>query len=194
MADASKPPDGALKALVRLAPLHDLPTRERGRLGILRRRGRPRSIAAVPTADEAAYAETVSKLRADHVETDTLVRALEGSARAVDVLRAIEEGLAIENASLRWELEHGHHKGRVREQMMSRRIDGLSKLAAVELAIHRLGATEGDLRSARYQRVFTEFLGVVEDVLIAVLAEPEPLLAKLRVALAGWEDRVFERG
>ena len=108
-------------------------------LVVKRRPGRPRVVRPQPAADEADYVRQVNEARAAHVDADVLVGTLRGRADADQVLGAVIEGLARESASLAWEITQGRQAGRDTSQLSSRRIDGLQKIALLELGRRKLG-------------------------------------------------------
>jgi len=172
-------------------PLHLIGHDDEGRPRPVRRRpGRPRVVRPKPESDENLWLEARSKRRADHVERDRLVGIVRDEAPSVDVLQEIKHALAVETAAIRWEIEHGRSEGRAYEQMISRRIDGLTKLAAIELGLRRLGVTTCDPHSARMQSVFRLFVETLADVATQVLDDPKSFVETCKVRFDGWEDLV----
>ncbi len=184
---SSDPPQPAAPPL----PLHAVSYDSEGRrLTAQRRGGRPRKVAIAPTASEAEYIAAVNAARDRHVDADALVGAVEGKADADDVLRAVVEGLARETASLAWEIRRGRDGGRDVAQLCSRRIDGLSKIALVQLGRTRLGLGH-DLtpNDPRREAIANCFLSSIETVLASSLPTTtfENVMSKIEERLREWQ-------
>jgi hypothetical protein len=170
-------------------PLHLVShDRDGGALVVKRRPGRPRKVVAAPTGDQEAYLIAVNRLRDEHVARDAVVRVLNEGQSPKDVLKEIKQALAIEGASIGWELRRSKATGAPSEQLSSRRIDAMHKIALVELASYKLGVVELDARSSAVQLVLGLFLQVVEAVAREALPDSDAFLARYRQALQGWED------
>ena len=168
-------------------PLHTVSYDGEGRrLAAVRRGGRPRKVALAPTASEADYIEQVNKARDRHVGDDVLVNAVRGRADADQVLGAIVAGLALETASLAWDIRQGRKGGKDVAQVCSRRIDGLAKIALVELGRVKLGlGNELTPDDPRKKVIVDCFLSSLDDVLASSLPAD-----KYAMVMALIEDRL----
>jgi hypothetical protein len=146
----------------------------------------------VPTIHELELAQLVNAERDLHVEADTLVRAVEDGTRSIDILRAIVGELALESAALKLEIRSAQSasKSDGLPQKHSRRIDALTKIAAITLEAHKLGLIELDLHADGVQRVFEFFVDTINAVANSTLQSPEAFTNAFRDALVGWEERV----
>jgi hypothetical protein len=100
-------------------------------------------------------------------------------------------GIAKEAAALRFDRQQAAAHGRPIEQLISRRIDALHKVALVELGMRRLRADDDiDPHGKQMQTAFKLFLRTVGDVADETLGAGNDLIKKLAAALVGWEARV----
>ena len=133
----------------------------------------------------------MNEARAAHVDADVLVGTLRGRANVDQVLGAIIEGLARESASLAWEIRQGRQAGRDTSQLSSRRIDGLQKIAMIELGRRKLGL-EGELgpQNPRMNTVVTCFMTTVSDVLEGALpvARASHLCGMIERRFREWQE------
>jgi hypothetical protein len=142
-----------------------------------------------PSADEMVYLEAVNRARDDHVVADPLVGVVQGKEEPARVLRKIIEALAVETAAIAWEIRQGRNAGRDVSQLCSRRIDGLCKIALVELGITKVGLSAELTADDPRMRIITEFfLATVSDVVASILpadCAPE-ILGRIARALRAW--------
>jgi hypothetical protein len=162
----SVPPPPSLPIPLHLAPRAD----DGSALVVKRRPGRPRKIVPAPSADEAVYLEAANRARDDHIVADALVGVVQGREEPIRVLHTILHGLAVETAAIAWEIRQGRGAGRDVSQLCSRRIDGLCKIALVEVGILKLGLSSELTADDPRMRIITEsFLASVGDVIEATL-------------------------
>jgi hypothetical protein len=177
---------GASKEL----PLHALPNDAFTK--VRRLPGRPRRVEKAPDLDELEYASRSNASRAAWIEQDELLQAMRGGADVGDVLHCIRERLAREAAGFEFDLTKATANGRDAAQLVARRIDALLKLAAIEVARHRLSIDDFDARSPRVQQVVDLLVAEIRDVATQVL--PPDDMERVRQAfckrLDGWEHRL----
>jgi hypothetical protein len=173
-------------------PLHAVSVAADGSPLIIKRKpGRPKKVEVAPSGDELAYAAEVNDAREQHVHADPLVRALGGECGTPEVLHELKIGIAKEAAALLFDRQQAAARARPIEQLISRRIDALHKVALIELGIRRLRADDFiDPYGKQMQTAFRLFLGTVDDVANETLGPGNDLTKKLAAALVGWEARV----
>jgi hypothetical protein len=152
-------------------PLHAVTRDADGnQLVVKRRPGRPRVVRPQPAATEEHYIDAVNSARDGHVNADALVGVVRGQDDANNVLHQIMKALAVESASLAWEIRRGREAGTDVSQYSSRRIDALSKIAHVELGRRKLGMDDPlDPNHPRMTKVLNFFLVTVKDALETTL-------------------------
>ena len=160
-------------------------------LPLKRKPGRPRRIRPAPTADERAYIQQVNAARDDFVEADDLVRALDGKAATTLVLDQCTQELAVESAALAFEVRSANAAGRTDriDQIRSKRIDCLHKLALIELTRRKLGLVDLDPSSEPVRRVLDFFLLTIDEAADATLTTPQVFKSRCRAAFEGWAAR-----
>lgn len=136
----------------KLLPMHSLPTDPS--LGQIRRRpGRPRRARPAPVFDENDYNAKLDEQRQQHLAKDPVLSALTRRDDGMEVVHRSLLALAQEAASLRFARERGELEGKDISVTASRRIDALSKMATLLLAVQKLGATELVASPATIKRV-----------------------------------------
>lgn len=145
-----------------------------------RLRGRPRRAALAPEASEIEYCKSINVLLDGWVRQDALVRALELPRHdpSAVVWSAIEE-IAVESASLRFEIQEATARGRDSAQLHSRRIDALSKIGSIMLMLRKLG--HESLSPPTVERIRSVFFDLVFDTLDEAL--PAESADRARAAL-----------
>jgi hypothetical protein len=172
-----------------MRPVHCLPG-----MRVVRRTGRPRKVRRAPDADEQAYTNQVVKVARSFVARDPVVQSAAELRERDDptVLDKAMEQLAREQASLAFEKELLLGAGRDIAQICSRRIDAISKLAALVVERSKLGIDTFDPRDPRVQRVvqafFTAFADAAREVLPPETAER--FVGDVLARSEGWEDRL----
>lgn len=182
-------PDPDQLATVVVLPIAQLSGEER----VVRKRGRPRKVR--PAVDEDAYNAAMCEARAKALAADPLVIATASGRIGAEVLHAAKLALAEETAALGALRRQHEAEGRDISQLASRRVDGLAKLAAIVLDIHKLGGDAVDLRSPRVRALFQFFVDAVGEAARLTLrpAEAGLLVTRLEAAALGWEDRLGVR-
>ena len=177
----------------KFATVEDLVPRdaEGNPLTIKRKPGRPRK-RVVPTVHELELAALINEQRDEFVGTDRLVRAVESNIPSAEILGSIVRELAVESAALRQGIRSAQSASKSEgvAQKMSRRIDALTKIAAITLEAHKLGLVEVDLKSEGVQRVFCFFLETIGAVAHQTLPNARDLMTRFEQALDGWEERI----
>lgn len=130
---------------------------------VARLRGRPRKMRLQPRADERLYAQTINALRTTTIGADPLVRGLEDGDDTPSVVAKLKVELARESASLGWEAQHAAEAGRDPSNFSARRIDAMSKLAAITGTAIRLGLRR-ELDPELLSRLKEFFISTVESV------------------------------
>jgi hypothetical protein len=173
-------------------PLHAVTIAADGAPLVVRRKpGRPKKVEVAPSGDELQYAAEVNEAREQHVHADPLVRALGGQRSTSEVLHQLKVGISKEAAALLFDRQQAAARGRPIEQLISRRIDALHKVALIELGVRRLGADDHlDPRSEQMQVAFRLFVDTVATTAAEAMRDPTMFVERLRDALAGWEHRV----
>lgn len=153
--------------------------------------GRPKKIRTEPTRDDLAYHREILRQKTAFIESDPLVRSTSERQESVETLQRVKEEIARESAALYFQRIEEEKYGKDTSQMSSRRIAALREVAHIELEIRRLGATMIDLKSERFQRIFSFFLETVRASAGEVLS-PEMidlLFNRLETKLEGWEEK-----
>jgi hypothetical protein len=169
-----------------LLPLHTVADGGTGRP-----RGRPKKVEPRPTRADLEYNAEVALRRLEHVEADEVVRAVADKDNATEVLQRVAEALAEDAAVLQHERIEQQKRGRDVGQLVSRRVETLNKLAALEIEIGRQVAGVLDLNSEAVQRLLKIWVDDVTRVAHEVLT-PESFdvfVTRLEVAVADWEER-----
>lgn len=167
---ASDPPPGPDSTTL---PLHAAMLDADGRpLRIHRRVGGPTRARLAPDADEQTWILWTGERRRRHVDADPLVGALRDRQPAEDVLQEVKIGLAVESASLKFEIEHAGSEGKDVAQLSTRRIDSLHKLGLVLLGERRVGI-EAPIDPKALATLQTIWIDTVTEVARATLPEKE---------------------
>lgn len=175
-------------------PPHLLRDSEGNLLPAKRKRGRPLKIREPKAllASEFEYIAEVNRLRREHVDTDSIVRAIENRAASPEILgRAVEE-IAIEVAEIKYEIKCDEIAGRINliDRKRGKVVDGCHKIALILLSAAKLGLLEPSLQGPRMQRVFLLFLDTVRGVARETLEAPDEFIRRCQASLTGWEDQV----
>ncbi len=150
---------------------------------VVRLRGRPRKVRLQPRADARIYTQTINSMRTAAISVDPVVRSLEDGDDTESVVAKLKIELARESASLAWEGQHAAEAGRDPLNYSARRIDALTKLAAITGTAIRLGVRNGldkDVLS-RVQEVFISTVQAVAQETVPDLAGE--LVASLRASI-----------
>lgn len=160
---SSSIPPFQLTAVTRIAPMHELPSRERTRIRAAFSKGKGRSktiaMAPVPTIDAADYHRVIEEARRLHVDGDVVVTAQANESDLTVRLQLIEQSLAREAAGLLFDRRQAEKEGRDGAQLAGRRIDALIKLSSVVMERCHLGLTGGN----------PEHMRIAEDLFISTV-------------------------
>ena len=153
-------------------PLHAAVMDADGRpLRIVRRPGRPRRAKPAPDGNELEFIARTNELRDEHIQGDDLVRALEDGSTSGQVIDIAVQALARESAALSWDVRHAREHGGPIEQLLSRRIDGLHKIASILLSRRRAGLeselADSDPRMAKVKTFFIQNVGEVAEATLS---------------------------
>jgi hypothetical protein len=175
-----------LAEVLDLTPSHALV--HDGFVKVQRPRGRPKKVERKPDLSAIAYAQNLNALRRAWVDGDALVSVLRTEHPDVDeVVQEVRLQIARECASLKFDIEHAAERGRDPSPLSVRRLDGLSKLASLELARLKLGQGMDDPRSPKSRRAIQAFVALIEQAL------DEHLEAEAAAVLKGHLARAIER-
>lgn len=166
-----------LAEILALAPSHVLV--HDGFVKVQRPRGRPRKVERKPDLSAITYAQNLNALRRAWIDGDALVSLLQAETPDVnDVVQEVRLQIARECASLKHDVEKAAERGRDASPLRVRRLDGLSKLASLELARLRLGQGLDDPRSPKSRRAIRAFVALIEQALDEHLAAPAAVILK----------------
>jgi hypothetical protein len=178
--------------IARLLPIHAVVSASKG---ISRQVGRPRKIERKPVESDLEYHEMIVKERAEFIEEDPIVRSIQNRSDTAELMNRIKEEVARETAALHHQrLENGKF-GRDTAQISTRRIDGLKKIAEIELEIKRMGADTINLKSERMQKLFQYIIAAFREGCVQINMSPEQidlLFNHLSTNLEGWEEKAAE--
>jgi len=168
-----------------IVPLHAV------NLPVKRGPGRPRKVGKKPTTDDLIYHAEMMRQKEAFILKDELVKATSSRLETLETLQAVKSQIAREAAALlfaRMELEK---HGKDTTQISSRRIASLREITSIEMEIKRLGVTIIDLKSERFQKIFTFFLTTVKDSAVEVMSPElvDLLFNRLETKLEGWEEK-----
>jgi hypothetical protein len=154
----------------------------------------PRTIKRMPTVSDLEYQASMSIEKEKTMATDLVVRAAEGKTDSLDFLQIIKTEIAREAASLYCQRIENEKYGKDTAMVSSRRIEALSKIAAIELEIRKLGVGIIDLKGEQFQKVFKHWIVTLQESAAAVLTpeQVDMLFNKLESSLEGWEERATE--
>ncbi len=159
---------------------------------VARLRGRPRKVRLQPRADARIYAQTINAMRTTAIGADPLVCGLVGGDDTASVIAKVKVELARESASLGWEAQHAAEAGRDPSNFSARRIDALTKLAAITGTALRLGVRR-ELDRDILSRLQAFFVSTVETVARATTpGKSDALVERLRERLAEKRDKTVE--
>ena len=183
-----------LAPLLELTPAHALPSD--GSIRVVRLTGRPRKVDPRPTISQIEYNDRLNALRDQWVGTDDLVELLArpGPSDVAEVVQRVRVQIARECAAIAYEIRQAHAKGRDPEVLHQRRIDGLLKLASIEIVRVKMNVDSFDPNSAKVQLVVREFLRAVGEVAVETLPEASAtaFIERLEMAAVDWEDAVAD--
>ena len=157
-------------------------------------RGRPRKIDKPPTANALRYHAEMSAEKAKFVDVDPVVSAARNRADSAEVLKLIKTEIAKESAALHFQRIENEKYGKDTQQVSTRRIDALTKIAHIELEIKKLGADLLDLKSEKVQRIFALWIEMIKEVASETLP-PEQIdlfFTRLTAAIDGWEEKATD--
>jgi hypothetical protein len=183
-----------LAALLALSPQHALPSD--GSVRVQRLTGRPKKVDPRPTVSQLEYNDQLNEMRDSWVEHDDLFELLARRQRAdaSEVVQLVRVRIAQECAALSWDARQADAKGRDSEGIRQRRIDGLLKLASLEVTRIKLKVDSFDPRSPKVKMVVESLLQAVVQVAAETLPEAasKDFVEKLTAAMVGWEDAVAD--
>jgi hypothetical protein len=180
-----------LADILSLVPSYAIPSD--GSTKVRRLGGRPRKIERAPDADQEEYAEQLNALRDAFEADDPLVQALDRGEPCAEIIEHVKLQVAREAASIAFEKQRAAARGSDLGQLAVRRIEALTKLAALELARMKLGlGPVVDVRSPRVQQAVAFLLDEVERVAREVLddAAASKFVGQVRARTNGWESVV----
>jgi hypothetical protein len=176
------------KHVLDLRPTHAVPTDPAVR--VRRLGGRPRKVECRPTIDELDYVQALNAARAVWVEGDELVRAFGDGCDPENVVGLVRARIARETAALKFERLRAEERGRDVADLCCRRIDGLLKLAHVELSRVKAGIDLFDSRSTKVRlavQLLCDQIGeVAREVLSVDMAER--VVEAFDARVEGWEN------
>ena len=180
----------------RLLPVHAAPKRGAGggALKVTRSRGRPRKVEKMPTTSDLEYHSQMAEAKEEFITHDPVVVATTGKADVAGVLRTLRAEIAKEAAALHFQRIENEKFGKDTSQTSTRRVDALTKVANIELEIAKLGPSNIDVRSEKFQRVVKLFLEFIRDAASETL-QPETLnlfFNRLETKMTNWEDKAEE--
>lgn len=179
-------PDLAASTIA-LVPTHAVPSD--GSAKVIRRGGRPKKVDPRPTVSEIEYGEQLGELRDAWLEDEQLVRLLLRRGRATaEVFQEVRLQLAEECAVLGFAAQQAEARGRDATRIRQRRIDGLLRLAQLEVARAKMGIETFDIHSPKVAMVVESFLGAVGAVLEETIGHErsETVMGSIRRETAGW--------
>lgn len=192
-------PDGSpLDNVRQLLPVHAAPKRGAGGgvLKVDRQRGRPRKVEKMPTTSDLEYHARISEEKAKFVTQDPVVVATStGKVDAPDLLRKLRTEIAKEAASLLFQRVESEKFGKDTSQTSTRRIDALTKIAHIELEIAKLGPSQIDVRSEKFQQVISLFIEFMREAAAETMS-PEILnlfFNRFETKMNGWEDKAEDK-
>jgi hypothetical protein len=181
---------GALKML----PVQDAPRTGKNDLTVKRGPGRPRKVERMPQTSDLEYHAEMIVEKQKFIENDAVVQALARHAEPIEVIRIVKAEVARESAAIEFQRIENEKRGRDVADISKKRIEALTKVAALELEAAKLGVNAVDLKSERMQRIFKFWVERIQEVAAEVL-QPEQielLFNRLQTELEGWEDRAAE--
>ena len=185
--------------VLQLLPVHAAPTlggkgKQGNALKVQRGPGRPRRVERMPTTSDLQYHALISEEKAKFIDSDAVVQATRGAADPAQVLRLIRAEVAKEAAALHFQRIENEKYGKDTAQTSTRRIDALTKIAHIELEIKKLGSDALDLRSEKFQKVFTLWIEIMREVASDTLT-PEQIdlfFNRFSTKIEGWEERAAD--
>jgi hypothetical protein len=120
------------------------------------------------------------------VAADPLVNATRGQTAGAELLHLAMFELARESSSLLWDRQVAEEKGSDFAIISSRRVDALSKLGGLVLALQRLGETDMMVSEGTFTKLKSVWLAMIADVAASTLGTTgaEPLVARYGALLA----------
>jgi hypothetical protein len=181
-------PKDKLAQLLSLVPSYAIPSD--GTTKVRRLGGRPKKIERAPDADQQTYADELNSLRDAFEQDDPLVQALDRGEPCAEIIEHVKLQVAREAASIAFDKATAAARGGDIGQLAVRRIEALTKLAALELARMKLGLEPViDVRSPRVQQTVGFLMNEVERVAHEVLDDESAtrFIRDLRGRTLGWE-------
>jgi hypothetical protein len=188
--EASDPRGKVLSIL----PVHAAPNTGKNPLKVQRQRGRPRKVERMPTTSDLQYHAEMTAAKQEFVENDPVVKQTLRRGDPVSMLHTLKTEVAREAAALSFQRIENEKHGKDTAQISSRRIEALSKIAAIELEIKKQGGDVLDLRSEKFQRIFKFWIQTLQEVAAETLS-PEMidlLFNRLGTRLENWEEQAGE--
>jgi hypothetical protein len=169
-----------------LLPTHLLPKTKTGRPI-----GRPRKINPAPTSNDLNYHAEMAEARQRFIAEDPVVKTLSGKPDSANLLSSLRMEIAKEAAALHFQRIESEKHGKDTAQTSTRRIDALTRIAHIELEIKKLAPDTLDVRSEKFQKVFSMFIEMMRESAKETLA-PEAIdmfFNRFGSRLDGWEDK-----
>jgi len=181
-----------VEKITRLLPVHSVVGLEKG---VIRTPGRPRTVERKPTTSDLEYHQEMAKEKAEFIEEDPIVKAIQGRVDTATLMQRLKEEVAREAAAIHFQSLESGKFGRDSIQASSRRIDALKRIAELELEIKKLGADTLDLRSERMQKLFQYIVAAFREGCVSTGMSPEQidiLFNRLSTNLEGWEEKAAD--
>jgi len=191
--------DQELAAMPNPSPIIPMPTASTEEPVVVRRKpGRPKKLRPRPSADQAEYERAVAEARQRAMAEDHLLGLLRSERpNPAAVLHAVSVETAREQAALLWDRMRVEERNGDAQRISSRRIEALSKLAALVLERRKLGISEDDdIRGEPFARVEQLWIDMLREVARDVLPTETGTLAMDRVvaAMKAWRASLAESG
>jgi hypothetical protein len=169
-----------------LLPTHLLPKTKTGRPV-----GRPRKINPAPSSNDLNYHAEMAEARQRFIAEDPVVKTLSGKPDSANLLSSLRMEIAKEAAALHFQRIESEKHGKDTAQTSTRRIDALTRIAHIELEIKKLAPDTLDVRSEKFQKVFSMFIEMMRESAKETLA-PEAIdmfFNRFGGMMDGWEDK-----
>lgn len=188
--DTTSEDDDRLADVLQLLPVQDAPNTGHRELKIKRGPGRPRKVERAPQTSDLEYHALMVEARQKFINSDPLVKAVEGKADPVEILFQVKASVAREASSLAFEQVEAQKRGRDTAQTSSRRIEALKKIAEIELKLRELEAESINFSSERFQKVFAFFVQKLTETAEETLPEEarDLFLNRFASAMENWEE------
>jgi hypothetical protein len=146
--------------------------------------------ALTPPAPDVAV--TPDDRGREALAADPVVAAAVDPERAAEVLDQTIRELAVECASIGFERLRVERESRDVGPLCSRRVSGLTQIAALAVERHRHRPNALDVRGHKFQGVVNSFISILKETALETLAPAtaERFLTGYQAKLSGWEDKV----